>query len=302
MSKILENFILQLGFAFGLLALMGFLIWFLNRLLLQLLGYKVGRRTLLVTGAIGVPIHELGHLFFCLLFFHRIKAVRLFHLNPQDGTLGYVRHSYNKKNIFQQIGNFFIGVGPLLFGGAVIILLMFLWTPDISVVFNAGILQTIKSIFAPENLINLGWWVFIVFAMSIAFHMSLSWADVKGCLRGLIFIAPILFIVNVLLYIFSADWAAWFTNGLTSLSVLLVSFLAIAVLLLLVVVFVTALICIIKRRVTKRAANALAAHKAKKEGEPEQKEKVKKIAKKDDAPDITEEITAGQENDKDEIS
>ena len=60
----------------------------------------------------GVVIHELSHLFFCLIFQHKIMKVNLF--SPQeDGTLGMVQHSYDSRNIFHRIGNFFIGSAPV---------------------------------------------------------------------------------------------------------------------------------------------------------------------------------------------
>ena len=70
----------------------------------------------------GVMVHEVGHAFFCVLFGHRIVSMRLFRPG-RDGTLGYVEHSWNRRNLYQSVGNFFIGTGPIWFGSALIYLL-----------------------------------------------------------------------------------------------------------------------------------------------------------------------------------
>lgn len=56
----------------------------------------------LLTGLIGIPIHELGHAYFCLIFGHKIKNIKLFSFSSFEYSLGYVNHSYNpKKNIIE---------------------------------------------------------------------------------------------------------------------------------------------------------------------------------------------------------
>ena len=77
----------------------------------------------------GVVIHELSHLFFCLIFQHKIVKVNLF--SPQeDGTLGMIQHSYDSRNIFQRIGNFFIGSAPVWGGMLAMCLFSRLLLPD----------------------------------------------------------------------------------------------------------------------------------------------------------------------------
>lgn len=82
----------------------------------------------------GTVVHELGHALFCVLFGHQIRDISLFRPRP-NGVLGYVKHSWNRKSLYQNIGNFFIGTGPIWLGSALIVLVSFalfgteLWRP-----------------------------------------------------------------------------------------------------------------------------------------------------------------------------
>jgi len=267
LRHLFENFALQLVFFVGIISVLGLLIWRLNKTLFRLLGAKKGKRVFLATGIIGVPIHEFGHVFFCVLFLHKIKEVKWFTPNSKDGTLGYVRHNFKKRNIYHQIGNFFIGIGPLLFGSGVIVGLMFIFmyalmgNTDVATILGGGtslgsyfssVWNVFSAIFNPSNLINGWWWVFIVLACSIAMHMDLSWADIKGGLRGLAFISIILFLMNVILVLISKSAAKAVTGAFMWLSVSVVSFMGIAVLILVFLVVISAIAVFIKHRIQRR--------------------------------------------------
>ena len=99
-------FLLQIGFTVGITVLFGWLIAQCNRTFYRNFG-RYGRTVCYLTGAIGTPLHECGHALFCLLFGHKIHEIKLFQIGD-DGTLGYVKHSYIKKNVYQRSGNFFI--------------------------------------------------------------------------------------------------------------------------------------------------------------------------------------------------
>jgi hypothetical protein len=89
-----------------------------------------GRKGILVTAWIGTPVHELGHLLMCYVFRHKITKFKLFSRKAKDGTLGYVNHGWNPKSLYQNIGNFFIGMGPIFSGTAALIIGMYLMLPD----------------------------------------------------------------------------------------------------------------------------------------------------------------------------
>ena len=81
-----------------------------------------GLRGYIYLTAPGVAVHELSHAFFCIVFRHKITKLVLF--SPEeDGTLGYVNHTYNSRSYYQRIGNFFIGTGPIW--GGIFILFFF---------------------------------------------------------------------------------------------------------------------------------------------------------------------------------
>jgi hypothetical protein len=66
-----------------------------------------------------------------LIFGHKIVEVKLFQIGG-DGTLGYVNHSYNPKNIYHKIGNFFIGVAPIIGVALAFYLLNLLLVPEMA--------------------------------------------------------------------------------------------------------------------------------------------------------------------------
>ena len=100
-----------------------------ERVVGRYLAHNLGWRSVLVTGWLGVPVHELGHLFFAGIFAHRIVAWRLFEPDPVSGTLGYVRHAYSRRSLYQVLGNVFIAAGPLVSGGLVLGALLYWMLP-----------------------------------------------------------------------------------------------------------------------------------------------------------------------------
>lgn len=269
-----ENLALQLLFCVGIISVLGLVVWHLNKTLFKILGYKRGRTLFMSTGWVGVPLHEFGHAFFCVLFFHKIKAVKWFQPNSADGTLGYVQHAYNKRNFFQQIGNFFIAIGPLLFGSLAILLLMFIFVPNSGMVAAASKVhlsgdpgfwsvmidylsilgKVFVAIFDFSNLGRVAWWLFFALACSIAMHMDLSWPDIKGMAKGLIYITIVMIVLDFILCIIKFSWTRAVTRGCLWLSVSVVSFMALAVLLLVMLVLACLIVRYIRRRIRKEIA------------------------------------------------
>lgn len=72
----------------------------------------------IIFGGIGVIIHEMSHLILAVIFGHHIQSVSLLHIpnshDPRDRGLGYVGHTWNDDNLYQKIGNVFIGIAPVI--------------------------------------------------------------------------------------------------------------------------------------------------------------------------------------------
>jgi hypothetical protein len=200
----------------------------------------------------GVPTHELGHALFCLIFRHKIAEIKLYQPNSADGTLGYVSHRYNPKSIYHQIGNFFIAYGPILFGSAMLLLLMFWLVPNLFQAFTKnsdfsqiqgldifffsslkyvyGVMQGASfTFFSSSELGNWQWWAFMIPACSIALHMSLSVADIKSSWTGFGFIVITLILINTVLYFVKADAMQALTNYCLTAGAFILNFLTISV-------------------------------------------------------------------------
>ena len=248
--EIIEHFLYQILFTVGVIVAFGLLIALCRKAFCQIVGDK-GTKILLITGVVGTPIHELGHALMCIIFGHKVVEMKLYQPDSKDGTLGYVNHRYNEKNIFHQIGNFFIGIAPILCGSGVLLLLMYLLVPDVYTEVTAelqfiALLSTdffdlstyagyldlfwevVLDVFDFTNSANILWWIFVVLALSISSHMELSIEDIKGGLRGFIYIAGILLVADIILYLISFSVLESVTEAMTSFSLSIASFLAIS--------------------------------------------------------------------------
>lgn len=165
------------------------------------LAERFGWKSVLWTGWLGTPIHELSHAFFCKVFQHRIDDMQLFEPDLQTGRLGYVKHSFRKKNWYQEIGNVFIGVAPLIGGTAALISLLFifysdvvyditasfrersadqsLWMATVEIAWNA-----LTKICQLKNLATARFWVFAYLVLCVGNHMAPSRSDYDGAMRG----------------------------------------------------------------------------------------------------------------------
>ena len=248
--EIITNFLYQIIFTVGVIVAFGLLIALCHKAFCKIVGEN-GTKILLITGAVGTPIHELSHALMCIVFGHKIIEMKLYQPNSDDGTLGYVNHSFNPKNLYHQIGNFFIGVAPILCGSGVLLLLMYLLVPSIysevmSELQFIGLLSTdffdlstyagyfdlfweiISEIFDFTNSGNILWWIFIVLALMISSHMELSTADIKGGFKGFLFMAGVLLVADIILYFVSLSALESVTAAMTSFALSIASFLAIS--------------------------------------------------------------------------
>jgi len=173
-----------------------------------------GYKGILATAWLGTPVHEMGHALMCLIFGHKIRDMRLLMINRSDGTLGYVTHAYDRSSIYQTVGNFFIGIAPIISGIGVMFLSLYYLLPNSFRVFESYLregvmtepfdltfvnglasagLVLVQSIFTLNNLFSLYFWIFLLIAIGVSSHMALSGADIKGASRGLISLYLVLF-------------------------------------------------------------------------------------------------------------
>ena len=261
--ELLTSFLYQLVFTIGVIVVFGLIIAFARRSIARL--GRAGYNAIIFTGVVGTPVHELGHAIACFIFGHRVEEICLYQPSGEDGALGYVTHSFNRKSIYQQIGNFFIGIAPILFGCAVLIGLMALMLPDtfssLMVEFNAvkgldgGLVNAVKDFFLcmvnalilnESNFSNVWWYVYIVLALMISSHMELSGADIVGSLKGLLYLVVLVAIVDTALYIISVPTLLTVTGAVVSASFIVISFLLISLVFSLLMLAIALVVKIIK--------------------------------------------------------
>lgn len=221
---------IQLLILFGPLLLLSFIMHFISgwneKLCYRVFGRKI---YLYLFGWLGTSVHESGHALFALIFGHKILEMRLFSPDPATGTLGYVKHSWNRKNPYQVTGNFFIGLGPILLGSVFLMLITFLLyyqTPaEPSLIISPETFSKPDFLEKLFNEIRLGvsgfigivfsgsssaWWktillVYVVFCIGSSIKLSSS--DLKNASLGMVF-----FVVMLLLFNLATLWSGNFTT------------------------------------------------------------------------------------------
>lgn len=234
MQIILNNLLIQLIFIVGIIIIFGFIIQQCSRLFATV----IGRKNYNLLGIIGTPIHELGHAFFCVIFFHKIKSIELYTPNNKH-HLGKVEHRYNPKNIYHQIGNYFIGIGPILLGTLILSLFLYFTHKDIYLDYlntitkdSLNLINIFKSLFVLVRELlfnfNISTLVFFILGICISMHMSLSSADIKSSLIGLFYIFILMISINTILYFININLLNNFTNIIISLGSSLLCILSIS--------------------------------------------------------------------------
>lgn len=254
-------FLLQIAFTVGLIVLFGFIIALCNKRFYANFG-NYGRAVCYITGAIGTPLHECAHALFCVIFGHKVTEIKLFQINSSDGTLGYVNHSYNPKNIYHKIGNFFIGVAPIIVISAVLYLLAWWLLPgfvaEISGSFKisdfvssignvfTSLLGVLQSFFLCA--LTWQWWVFLIVGVFLALHMTLSKADIKGALSGVLFLLITVLVVDVILGLVSGNLLTAFTQEVLGIASYLLCILVLALIISIIAVIVSFAFRAVKRK------------------------------------------------------
>ncbi len=199
MSVFILCFLQIVLYTLGTVVVCGLTVEVCYRLCFVLMGRRAGRLFWLVTSWLGTPVHEMGHVLMCLLFGHRIERMRLV---PTHSGGAMVEHSYNKRNLYATLGNLFIGIGPIVTGLSAILLTLHLVYPaSLQGYFSAlaaivadgaseadmfaCIWQLMRGLWMEETRALWTRLLAAIILFSIAIHVRLSTADVRGMLRGL---------------------------------------------------------------------------------------------------------------------
>lgn len=194
-----------------------FLVSQLGRLVKRMLVATLGSQSQMIYGGLGVIIHEISHAVVALLFGHHITRLQLLNFKKDSTTLGSVEHYYNTNNLYQKLGNYFIGLAP--FYGCSLVLYLFqklilnvhlsfahLGFLDVSTrPLNISTLlyfikNSLNSIFLPFNVKTILFLVITIFISSTGF--SLSKNDLKSSLKGVYPFTVILIFLGLLLTFF----------------------------------------------------------------------------------------------------
>lgn len=254
------------GIVFGPFILFAFVIHLLEQTIQRVLAERFGWKSVMWTGWLGTPIHELSHVVMCHLFRHRVDEVALFEPDPASGRLGFVRHSWRKGNWFEELGTVFIGIAPLIGGSVALCLLLWLFYPlatesaflpteNSSGSVNA-IMSSVTAIFSQilnlDNFLSLKFWVFVYLALCIASHMAPSKSDYQGAKKTSVFIVFVTALAGCLLATSSSDPRAVAETTIQLLSPLFAILMISVLLCLLATVAVTLIVSRFPKRYTVR--------------------------------------------------
>lgn len=198
------------------------LIHWLEHLTQTRMAERFGWKSVLWTGWLGTPIHELSHAIMCPVFHHRIDEVALFEPDRASGRLGFVRHSFTPGHWYQEIGNFFIGIAPLAGGSVVLTGLLWMFYPGaISAAYEVArtsgeelgpiehLFKIVSACFQQmgtlANLMTARFWLFCYLVLCVGSHMAPSPSDYQGASRGVFLVGGVLLLIAFGLALMGTD-------------------------------------------------------------------------------------------------
>ena len=161
-------------------------------------------------------LHETSHAIMCVVFRHRIVKFKALPGESQNGETGLVLHGWDSKSIYQCIGNFFIGVAPMIVGIAVIYVLTSLcfrefcswhyampggrlyWVDAVRRILPETA-TGLKTLFRPANFGNARFYVYLTALLVIGNSIAPSVSDIRNSAMGVGAMALGLFILNCIL-------------------------------------------------------------------------------------------------------
>lgn len=215
----------------------------IERLTQRRLAERFGWRSIMWTGWLGTPVHELSHAAMCIAFRHRIDEIALFEPDEEAGRLGYVRHSFRHGNKFEELGNLFIGIAPLIGGSLALSVLLWMFYPEAAsqAIQQATSAEAIhatpldrlvammtglcRHVFSPQHVGSGRFIGFLYLVLCIGSHMAPSRSDYAGASRGLmIFLAMVVVLTLLLAFVLqhNPQFALWLVAAISALLSLLI--------------------------------------------------------------------------------
>jgi hypothetical protein len=192
-----------LGLTLGVMVVCGLVAWAARKIFMYFVGDSA-KIVLYASSVVGTPVHELGHALMCIPFAHRITDIKLLQFpKGRSRTLGYVEHSYNRKNPWAVFGDLFISFGPIFSGLGVMVLVLTLCFPS---QWNTYLESSRAMVLSGASLQEMSTIVFsllfslfqgfekdvaravvgMLIILSVSQHITLSFADLKGCFKALL--------------------------------------------------------------------------------------------------------------------
>jgi len=260
----------EIVYLLGILIAVGFLLGWIESISNRWAYQAFGKPGIMLTACIGTPIHEIGHALMCLLFGHKIIAMKLFDINPKNSILGYVNHSFNKYNLYQRSGNFFISLGPIFSGTAAILFFMYMLEPNTfkalqtyvvsAPVDSTNIVDFIKWSWHSIMIVYTGivnspsigspsFWIFLLLAICTASHIALSKEDIKNAVSGLVVTLFIVVLFNVGAFLCGIETLKY-VLAVAKYNIYLISVLSVSIEFSLVTALIMGIFCRIKKLMT----------------------------------------------------
>jgi hypothetical protein len=257
----------EIVYLLGILIVVGFLLGWIESVSNEWAYEAFGKAGIMLTACIGTPIHEVGHALMCLIFGHKINSIKLFDINPKNSALGYVNHSYNKHNLYQLSGNFFISIGPIFSGSAAILFFMYMLEPNTfkalqkyvvsAPVDSNNIVDFIKwswhsimivytGILNSESTAPRSFWIFLLLAICTSSHIALSKADIKNAISGLVVTLFVVVLFNMGALLCGIETLKYVLT-VAKYNIYLISVLSVSIAFSLITALIMGLFCSIKR-------------------------------------------------------
>lgn len=233
-----------LGLTLGVMVVCGLVAWIARKVFMYFVGDSA-TAVFYASSVVGTPVHEFGHALMCIPFAHRITDMKLLKMpSRRSRTLGYVEHTYNRKNPWAVFGNLFISFGPIFSGIGVMVLVLtlcfpaqwnaYLETSRAMVESGASFQDSFSSAFSllfslferfKEDAVRSI--VGILLILAVSQHITLSFADLKGCFGALLMYTGIVAIFAGITMMFG--WQGDIVNTLMQINLPLLSIFCVSI-------------------------------------------------------------------------